>query len=140
MKKLKLEDPIIHDHTDRDVVAISKYYLQSLLTKARLLQNAETNTLAFLSLSIAFIFAGVATETFRTFGPIPGEGLRSVSLILGIVCAAYAAVYGLRWMRLHKSESIEQTIDSLTKGYSFPVDFLYGKTKKNDKVTERNKV
>jgi len=98
-----------HDHIDRDVITISKHSLLAHLQTCANNASVPANAVGFGGVAISLITAGLLTESFRSFGLIPGETFRGI-FIVGGFCAAVPAIKALYYWKTQKSDSAPEEI------------------------------
>lgn len=104
-----------HDNTDRDIIIINKDSLILKLFKSKEFYNSSNLAFGFGGIALAFVSAGYLTETFHNVGFIPGETIRSIFIVLGIISTILAGRSVLRWYKLRNGYEPEEIVKALLK-------------------------
>ena len=104
-----------HDNTDRDIILINKDSLVLRLFKSKEFYNSSNSAFGFGGISIAFLSTGYITDTFHNVGFIPGETIRSIFIVLGIITFVLAGRSIFRWYKLKNGHEPEEIVNSLLK-------------------------
>ncbi len=110
---LKIQKPKIHDNTDPDVIAINRTKLAYNLELVRRFCFSASTTFTWFGLGITFIVTTLITEKFKDIGSIPGETIRAVFIVLGIVGLGFFIKDGWRWLNLRKKYDPEILVKDL---------------------------
>lgn len=135
MMSSKIQDMITpreHDNRDGDIIIINKDSLVLKLFRSKEFYNSSNSAFGFGGIASALLLAGYLTETFHGVGYIPGETIRAVFIMLGIVSAAFAIKSFLSWRKLKDTHEPVQVVSSLLiNQYSTPsvADTTEGRTK-----------
>lgn len=111
---LKIQNLIVHDHTDPHVVVISKGVLVEKIYGASSTSRHISAALGWLGISIALGLAAFLTETFKSIGSITGDNIRSVAVMLSIVTLSLAIYSGWNWFTKRKTHTSEGILKELT--------------------------
>jgi len=123
--QLKIQQPKIYDHTDGDVIMINKSSLVNAFELVRSYAHSSAGWISSLAFSINFFSIAFVSESFRSFGPVTGENIRSIIMVLGIGTLLFAIYLFSTWLRLRKKYHPDELVKSLTGGeaqdlYTFP--------------------
>jgi len=131
---LKIQRPKIHDNTNPDVIAINRTKLSYNLELVRRFCISSSNTFAWIGLGATFLTTSFLTEKFKNIGVVPGETIRAVFIVLGIVCLLSAVKDGWRWYKLKKRYDPDALVEKLLE--TDPQD-LESATKKTIKQSRK---
>jgi hypothetical protein len=88
-----------YDNIDRDIIKISRDSLLLLFKDAREYFSSTTAAWGFLGIGISFLSSSILTESFRNLFYIPGETIRAVFIVLGVVTLGFSGYFGFKWKR-----------------------------------------
>lgn len=110
-----MKDHVEHDNTDRDIIIINKDSLILKLFKSKEFYNSINSAFGFGGISVALIFSGYLTETFHNIGFIPGETIRSIFIVLGLVFLGLCIKSTISYFKLRNTNDPVKIIASLLK-------------------------
>lgn len=102
-----------HDNTDRDIIIINKDSLLLRLYKSKEFYNSSNLAFGFMGIASAFISAGYLTETFHNLGFVPGETIRSIFIVIGIITFVLGGRSIFRWYKLKNGHEPGEIVGSL---------------------------
>lgn len=109
-----------HDNRDRDVIIINKDSLVLKLFRSKEFYNSSNSAFGFGGIALALLSAGYLTESFRGVGYIPGETIRSIFIVLGIITLVLAVRSVFRWYKLKDGYEPEEIVRSLLNHQETP--------------------
>ncbi|MDD2657062.1 MAG: hypothetical protein PHD04_00140 [Candidatus Pacebacteria bacterium] len=112
-----------HDNRDRDVIIINKDSLVLRLFRSKEFYNSSNSAFGFGGIAFASLSTGYLTETFRDIGYIPGETIRSIFIVLGIITLVLAVRSVFRWYKLKNGHEPEEIVRSLLNHNETPKTF-----------------
>lgn len=111
---LHIHDPIVHDHTDGELVLIGKLALAHHLTESR--STATTGGAAFALIGIAVIVLGTVflAGDYRDIGPVTGQAVQAFVLGLGIAGILLGIHLMVSWLDRRDTHSPDAIVERLT--------------------------
>lgn len=128
--QLKIQKPKIYDHTDGDVIMINKSSLVNAFELVRSYAHSSAGWVSSLAFSVNFFLVAFVSESFKSFGSVTGDNIRSVIIVLGIITFLFAIYLFATWLRLRKKYDPDQLVKNLTDGEA---QDLYDYTEKSIK-------
>lgn len=110
---LKIQKPNVHDNTDGDLIIINKSRLSNHL---HLIKNAALsfgNVLAWLGLAAAFILPALLAENYISIGPISGDTIKAILIVLGIVSLGFCVYSFVLWRSTRKKHDPDTLVAEL---------------------------
>ena len=108
-----MQKPQIHDNTDSDVIVINKSKLENHLHLIQEFYTSSSNAIGLFGVSIALGTTSLITDNFRNLGPIPGETIRAVFIVLAIVAFVLSIRFGLSWHKLKDQHGPKTLVKNL---------------------------
>jgi len=121
---LKIQRPKIHDNTDADLIVINKTKLSHNLELVRRFCASSNNTFAWLGLGVTFLITALITEKFIDIGSIPGETIRSVFVVLGLVGFGLFIKDGFHWFKLKNKYNPDSLVAELLNNEPLELESL----------------
>ena len=130
--QLKIQKPKIYDHTDGDVIMINKSSLINAFELVRSYAHSSAGWISALAFSVNFFLVAFVSESFKSFGPVTGENIRSVIIVLGVLTLMFSIYRFTAWFRLKEKYDPDALVKNLTDGEA---QDLYIPTEKSIKET-----
>ncbi len=130
-------ETIEHNNMDRDIIIINKDSLILKLFKSKEFYNSSNSAFGFGGIATAFLSAGYLTESFHNIGFIPGETIRSIFIVLGIIGLVLTGRSIIIWHRLKNGYQPEELVASLLKTSNLEIELgskINLKEKSNNKI------
>lgn len=110
----RIQEPLVHDHTDRELVLIGKLALARHLSESR--STATVGGAAFALLGIAVILLGTVflAGEYRDIGPMSGQAIGAFVLGLGIAGILLGIHLMVTWLDRRDEHSPDAVIERLT--------------------------
>ena len=106
-------DIIEHDNIDRDIIKINKNSLLLRIIHCKVYYTSLTATPTFLGISISLLVPGFLAESYKTIGPVPGETVRIILIVLGVVALTLTIFFFFQWLRLRDTHDPKNIIESM---------------------------
>ena len=113
--QIKTQKQKIYDNADRDIIIINKDSLILKLFKSKEFYNSINSAFGFGGVALAFLLSGYLTETFHNVGYIPGETIRSIFIVLGIVFIGFTVKSLVSWFKLKDTHDPIKMVSDLLK-------------------------
>jgi predicted membrane channel-forming protein YqfA (hemolysin III family) len=110
---LNIQKTRVHDHTDGDLILINKTKLAHHLHINHQFANSLSAALGWLGIAVALAIAAVVTEKFRNVGPISGDTIRALFLMLAAVFGLFAIKTGWHWYKHKDKYQPEDFVENL---------------------------
>lgn len=104
-----------HDNTDRDIIIINKDSLLLRLFKSKEFYNSSNSAFGFMGIALAFVSSGYLTETFHDIGFIPGETIRSIFIVIGVITLVLGGRSIIKWYKLKNGYEPDEIVSSLIR-------------------------
>ncbi len=114
--QLKIQKPKIYDHTDGDVIMINKSSLVNAFELVRSYAHSSAGWISSLAFSVNFFLVAFVSESFKSFGPVTGDNIRSVVIVLGILTLLFGLYLFSIWFRLREKYHPDELVKNLTSG------------------------
>ncbi len=114
--QLKIQKPKIYDHTDGDVIMINKSSLVNAFELVRSYAHSSAGWISSLAFSVNFFLVAFVSESFKNFGPVTGDNIRSVVIVLGILTFLFSVYLFSIWFRLREKYHPDELVKNLTSG------------------------
>ncbi len=112
---LKIQKPNVHDNTDGDLIIINKSKLSNHLHLIRGVATSFGNVLAWFGFAIAFILPALIVENYIDIGPISGDTIKAILIVLGIVSFGLGIYSIVIWYRQRKKHDPDVLVSELLK-------------------------
>lgn len=110
----RIQEPLVHDHTDGELVLIGKLALAKHLSESR--SATQVGSVAFALLGIAIVVLGTVflAGDYRNIGPVSGEAISAFVLGLGIAGILLGIHLMVSWLDARDKHSPNAIVERLT--------------------------
>ena len=111
---------------------INKSSLINAFELVRSYAHSSAGWISALAFSVNFFLVAFVSESFKSFGPVTGENIRSVIIVLGVLTLMFSIYRFTAWFRLKEKYDPDALVKNLTDGEA---QDLYIPTEKSIKET-----
>jgi hypothetical protein len=86
-----------YDHIDREAIVVSKNSLLLIFKGCREYFSSASAAWGFAGVGVTLLVAGLITQNFYSLLSVPGETIRAVFLVLGVVMIGFSIRYAIKW-------------------------------------------
>jgi hypothetical protein len=110
-----------HDNIDRDVIQVGRDSLLLLMKGCREYFAAEPAAWGYAGMAASLLVPAFLAEGFKNLLSVPGETVRAIIIVLGIVMLGFSGYYTRRWYLGRGEHDPDKIINRLlTKGMTTP--------------------
>lgn len=118
---MRIQEPVVHDHTENELVLIGKESLRGHLIRSSSTAAAGAMARGLLMTAAVLWTAALLSNSFRDIGSVPGETVRAAFMAMGVIAAVTGFVEAFRWTEYRKDHDAENVVTRLTSAEPRPL-------------------
>ena len=126
----------IHDNTDGDLIIINKSKLAHHLHLVKGFYLGAGTSLAWLGLSVAFFSSALLANQFMSLGPVSGDTIRALFLMLGLISLLLFGYFAFKWLKFRDQHAPDKLVGDLLADNPIALDIFPMKFRPNKKEGE----